>query len=145
VPELRRLVGARIMGELADRLGAATVGRGTDDAVAAFLHAYRAYAVTHPHRYTALPQAPDTDPELGAAGERAVHTVLAVLRGYDLTGSDAIHATRCLRAAAHGFASLEIAGVFGLPEDIDETYDRFIAALTTALTVRSAAPTEATR
>jgi hypothetical protein len=48
------------------------------------------------------------------------------LRGYDLDGSAAVHATRCARAIAHGFASIEASGGFGLPEDLDETYERLI-------------------
>ena len=51
---------------------------------------------------------------------------LAVLRGHGLDGADAVHATRCARALAHGFASLEASGGFGLPEDLDETYERLI-------------------
>jgi AcrR family transcriptional regulator len=133
LPELRLLVGARILNELADRCADAALGRSGDDAVAAVMHAYRGYALDHPQRYAAFPQQPGTDPELVRAGERAVNVFLAVLRAYQLEGSAAIHATRGLRAAAHGFAVLEIGGGFGLPENLDETYQRLVDTLIAGL------------
>ncbi len=42
--------------------------------------------------------------------------------GYGLTGDDAIHAIRGLRALMHGFVSLEAAGGFAMPQDLDESY-----------------------
>jgi len=93
-----------------------------DDALRALMTAYRGYAVAHPHRYAALPQQPRPEPALAAAGSRAVEVILAVLRGYGLEGSAAIHATRCIRAALHGFAALEISGGFQLAEDLDESH-----------------------
>ena len=64
---------------------------------------------------------------LAAAGERIVAVVVAVLRSQDLDDDAAIHATRCLRAAVHGFTSLEAAGGFGLPVDLDQTFDALVA------------------
>jgi Tetracyclin repressor-like, C-terminal domain len=92
--------------------------------------AYRAYALAHPNRYAALPQHPVTDPGLSAAGARVVEVILAVLRGYGIEGHDAIHAARAVRAAAHGFASLQAADAFQLAEDLDTSYDRLIGMLT---------------
>ncbi|WP_344591662.1 TetR-like C-terminal domain-containing protein [Actinomadura vinacea] len=46
--------------------------------------------------------------------------------GYGLEGSAAVHATRRLRVLVHGFASIGSAGGFGLPEDLDDTYDQLI-------------------
>jgi AcrR family transcriptional regulator len=130
---LRDLVGVRVLDELAASCEQAAMGRSTDDALAAVLHAYRRYGQEHPHRYAALPQQPSDDPELTRAGDRAVAVFLAVLRGYGLDGADAIHVTRGLRAAAHGFVLLEIGGGFGLPEKLDDSYrvliDTFVAGL----------------
>ena len=70
--------------------------------------AYRAYAGRHPGRYQATQRVPDADdPDHVAAGERAVGTIFAVLRGYGLTGDDAVDATRAFRSALHGFVLLE--------------------------------------
>jgi hypothetical protein len=76
-----------------------------------------------------LPQAPSDDPDLEAAGNRLIEVAIAVLRSYGLTGADTIHAARCMRAVAHGFASLESAGAFGLPEDLNDSYERLIDIL----------------
>ena len=49
-----------------------------------------------------------------------------MLDGYDLAGDDEIHAIRGLRALMHGFVSLEQAGGFALPQDLDESYRRMV-------------------
>ena len=124
--EVRDRVAVRVMDEMADRFAAAVLGRSGDEAVATLMHAFRDYVRQHPGRYAAMPPDPLHDPGLAAAGDRLLQVFLAVLRGYRLTGSAAVHATRCLRAAGHGFATLEASGGFGLPEDLDETYRRLI-------------------
>ncbi|WP_040794546.1 TetR/AcrR family transcriptional regulator [Nocardia higoensis] len=122
--ELRALVSARVIGDIADRVGAALLGRSADDAIRALMAAWRDYARQYPHRYAAVVQSPD--PLTEEAGGRLVGIVTASLRAYGLTDSAAIHATRCLRSAVHGFAILEAQGGFGLPEKLDESYDLLI-------------------
>jgi len=125
--ELRTLVGQRVLEEMTAQFTARVLGHSGDKAIAALLHAYRAYAVAHPRRYAAMPADPLHDAVLRDAGARLLDVILAVLRGYGLHGAAAIHATRCVRALAHGFASLEAAGGFGLPEDLDESYEQLIS------------------
>ena len=55
-----------------------------------------------------------------------LRTVSAVLAGFGMTGDDTIHAIRGLRALMHGFVSLEAAGGFAMPQDLDESYRRLI-------------------
>jgi AcrR family transcriptional regulator len=131
--ELRRLVAVRVFNELGDMLRTAVLGRSGDQALTELALAYRRYATEHPGRYALLPQTPQQDVDLAAAGTRVVEVFLAVLAGYGITGSAAIHTTRALRAAAHGFASLEAAGGFGLPEDLDTSYRRLVSLLVTGL------------
>jgi AcrR family transcriptional regulator len=131
--ELRTLVGVRVMDELTERFTAAVMGRSRADAVAALMRTYRAYVVEHPGRYAAMPVDPLHDPLLADAGKRLIAVFLAVLRGYGLRGSAAVHATRCLRAIGHGFASIEAAGGFGLSEGLDRTYEQLIAMFTASL------------
>jgi hypothetical protein len=50
-----------------------------------------------------------------------------------LHGQDAIHAVRAFRSLVHGFATLEVAGGFGLPEDCDESFRRLVEALIAGL------------
>ncbi|MFI6518576.1 TetR-like C-terminal domain-containing protein [Spirillospora sp. NPDC050679] len=124
--EMRDLVTLRVMEELTDRLASAIMGRSGDDAVRALMRAYRSYVVDHPGRYAAMEQTPGTDPRLAGAAERLLGVLLAVLRGYGLEGAELIHAARCLRSAVHGFAVLEAAEGFGLPEDLEASYDLLV-------------------
>jgi hypothetical protein len=55
--------------------------------------------------------------------------VLAVLRGYGVEGEDAVHATRVVRAALHGFVTLEAEDGFGIPLDLDQSFARLVATL----------------
>lgn len=113
--------------QASDRLARATIGKARDDAVLALAHAYRAFAREHPGLYAAISRAPDpTDQEAQAAASQVVEIVVAVLAAYGLRGDDAIHVTRALRSALHGFVTLEAAGGFGLPLDLDESFRRLV-------------------
>ena len=48
---------------------------------------------------------------------------------YGLRGDDLVHATRVLRACLHGFVSLEERGDFGMPHDVDASFDLLVQAL----------------
>lgn len=129
--ELRALVSARVIGDIADRVGAAVLGRSSDDAIRALMTAWRDYVRLYPHRYAAVIQSPE--PATIEAGDRLIGIVAAALRAYGLADSAAIHAIRCLRSAVHGFAILEAQGGFGLPEKLDESYDLLIDMMITGL------------
>jgi AcrR family transcriptional regulator len=132
--DVRRRVALVALGELGEALRDAAVGRAGDDALIAMAHAYRAYARRHPGRYAATQRAPAlSDPELAAAGGAAVDVLLAILRGYGLEGEAAIHAARAVRSALHGFVTLEAGEGFGLPVELDTSFDRMIAALARGL------------
>jgi AcrR family transcriptional regulator len=124
--ELRGHVGVRVLEEMTSRFTAAVLGLAGDEAVAALMHAYRAYVAEHPKRYTAMPMDPLHDELQRAAGLKLIEVMLATLRGYGMEGSAAIHATRRLRVIVHGFASIESSGGFGLPEGLDDTYDQLV-------------------
>ena len=142
---LRQKLSALATAELAGELAAAAAGRSRGDAVHATAQAYRSYADRHPGRYQATQRVPDADdPDHVAAGERAVGTIFAVLRGYGLTGDDAVDATRAFRSALHGFVLLEQSGGFGLPVDVDRSFDQMISALEVALRDWPAAATKET-
>jgi AcrR family transcriptional regulator len=131
--DLRRRLAARGARELAAAMGAAAAGRARGDALAAMAGAYRDYARAHPGTYAAAQRPAELDPEDGAA---AVDVVLAALRGYGLEGDEAVHATRIVRCALHGFAALETGAGFGMPVDVDATFDRLVAVLDRGLTGR---------
>jgi ABC-type amino acid transport substrate-binding protein len=64
-----------------------------------------------------------------AAGDAVMRTILAMLAERGLADDAAIDAARVLRASLHGFVTLEAAGGFGLPRDVDRTYERLVAWL----------------
>jgi AcrR family transcriptional regulator len=129
LPELRTRLAVTVVDEMTAGLRAATTGRSREDALRAGMLAYRDYVIEHPHRYAALPQAAPDDPDLVASAGRLLDVVLALLSGYGLHGAAAVHAARCFRAAAHGFASLQAVGGFGMPQDLDVSYHRLVDAL----------------
>jgi AcrR family transcriptional regulator len=143
---LVRGIALRALRELGDAVRDATVGRAGVDALAGFAAAYRDYARAHPGAYAATVRAPAPgDAEHDAAAQAVVGTALAVLRGWGLEGDDAIHATRAIRSAVHGFVSIEAGGGFGLPADREESFRRMVAALAAGLTPAPATATAASR
>jgi AcrR family transcriptional regulator len=126
---LRRELALCGLRELGRRLSRATVGKSGDAALTALADAYRRFAHERPGLYPATLRAPDPDDTaVNAAAEEVLAVILAVLAGYGLQGADALHATRGLRSQLHGFVALEVAGGFGLPLDLDESYRRLVAS-----------------
>lgn len=131
---LRRAISIRAKDELAETIARAAVGRARGAAIEAMSHAYRDWALKHPGRYAAAqfaPTAGDTEDETASHG--VVEVVSDVLVGYDLHDDEAIDATRALRAALHGFVTLESDGGFGLPVDIDHSFGQMIRGLVVSL------------
>ena len=115
---------------LAQRLADAAVGRSGDDAVAAVGHAWRKMVRDHPGIYAATDRYPCAgDTELEAAVERVLGVLGQVLRGYDLTDADRVHAARTLRSAFHGFSHLESGDGHPLPHDPEDTFDHLVQLL----------------
>ncbi len=114
-------------------LQVAVVGKSGPQGIMALAQAYRDYIKQYPNLYMASLRASGTmtepDPELQAAEESVVQVTQTLVASLGLSGADAIHAVRQLRSAIHGFATLEIAGGFGLPLDLEETFHRLIETL----------------
>jgi len=109
--------------ELLDRLLRATIGKSRTEAIFALANAYRAYARETPGRYAFTLPAPDPgDQVLQAVAQQLVDVVRAVLAPYRLSEEEAIHAIRSLRSIVHGFISLEMAGGFRMPVDLDASF-----------------------
>lgn len=132
--ELRRDLTVLALRELGVALGSAVDrGGGADDGLRAIAEAYRGYARAHPGRYPATLRAVDPhDHDADEASRALLQTVFSVLALYELSGDDAIDATRALRAALHGFVTLEAVGGFGLPRDVDRSFARLVQILDTA-------------
>ena len=132
--DVLRAIAVRGVRELTSALREAAVGRSSADALTAAARAYRAYARAHPGRYAATVAAPTRgDEEHRAAASEAVDVMLAVMRGWDLEGDDAIHAVRAFRSAVHGFVAIEAADGFGMAVDVDASFDRLVATLAEGL------------
>jgi AcrR family transcriptional regulator len=113
--------------ELGACLARATIGKARDEAVFALANAYRAFARQHPGLYVAASRAPDpTNQEAQTAAAEVVEIVVAVLAAYGLRGDAAIHTTRALRSALHGFVMLEANAGFGIPLDLDESFRQMV-------------------
>lgn len=133
-PTLLRLLAIRAMDELADRMAEAAAGRSGAEAVHATAEAYRAYAHARPGLYAATaPFGLDDDPDHDAAARRVLAILTSALRAWDLDEPATIDAIRSLRAALHGFVSLERSGGFGMPREVDASFDWLVDALIAGL------------
>jgi AcrR family transcriptional regulator len=127
---LRRELKLLALRDLNAALSRATIGKSRDDAVRGLAAAYRAFVKRHPGTYAAtMVAAPKNDPALEAAASDIVETILSVLSGYGLDRRGGLHAIRALRSTVHGFAALEIAGGFGIPLDVDKSFEWLVSAL----------------
>lgn len=127
---LRRALALMGLQELHTRMSRAAIGKTTDAAVLAVAQTYREFVREHPGVYATTVQptaATDAQGEaLQVVAQQVVDVVLAVVMSYDVTGDDALHAVRGLRSVVHGFATLEVAGGFGLALDYDDSFQRLI-------------------
>jgi AcrR family transcriptional regulator len=131
---LQRSISIRAKVELAGVLARASVGRSGGDAIHSMSEAYRNWALAHPGRYEAAQWAPAPgDVEDEAASSTVVQICADVLAAYDLHGDDSIDAIRAFRSMLHGFVTLESSGGFGLPVDVDRSFDRLVRGLVVAL------------
>ena len=134
---LRRELALLGIRELGRRLGRAAIGKTRDEATFAIARAYREFVKERPGLYAATVRSSrlsyPEDPTFQAAEEEVLETVLAVLTSYGLRGDDALHATRGFRSTVHGFATLEVAGGFGIPLDLDESFERLLRTFVAGL------------
>ncbi|MET8167705.1 WHG domain-containing protein [Streptomyces sp. NPDC005329] len=136
--ELRTRLALLVGGEMIDRIAVAVVGLAGKEALVAFAGAYREYALQHPGRYAATQIRIDQeiDRELAAqspAPRRTVEITYGMLRAYGLDEPDLTDAVRLLRSTFHGYCTLEAAGGFGAPRDVQRSWDKAIEALHMAL------------
>lgn len=131
--ELKREVAVTSVRGLTAALTAAAIGRAGSDALRATAAAYRAFATTYPGRYSATQIAPQgsdgADQTLSDAMAKAVTVVAAVVAGCGVPPEHVVDAIRAVRAGLHGFASLEVGGGFGMPEDVEVSFAFLVRAL----------------
>lgn len=126
---------------LAAPAAAASPGIPPADALRRTADAVRHFAHRSPGRYLATQVARDADDpadaELVAANTAAVRAMAAALLPVTgaLSGPALVHAIRTVRSAVHGFVMLELAGGFGLPEDVDASFAHLVRVLEAGLAV----------
>ena len=120
--------------EMVDRIADAIAGRSHRDALSAFANACRDFACEHPGRYAAT-QLQLTGEQLAASDghARLFRMVYQVFRAYDLVEPDLTDAVRFVRSLIHGFVALEVGGGFGDPRSTENSWNRAVSALHTAL------------
>ena len=137
LPGLQRELAVMNARLLADRMSAAAIGRSGEELFIDVAQAFREYVKEYPGLYLSTLRSSGTqqvqDKNLLQEEERALKVGLAVIASLGLQGKDAIHALRAFRSMVHGFATLEVAGGFGLPEDCDESFRRMVETLVAGL------------
>jgi len=137
MPGLQRELAVMNARLLADRLSAAAIGKGGTELFMEVAQAFRSYVKEYPGLYVSTLRSSGRqeirDENLMREEERALKIGLAVMASLELQGEEAIHALRAFRSLVHGFATLEVAGGFGLPEDCDESFRRLVQALIAGL------------
>jgi AcrR family transcriptional regulator len=123
--------------QLADRLSEAAIGKSGLELFMEVAQAFRRYVKEYPGLYLSTLRSSGNqavqDKGLMREEERALKIGLAVMASLGLQSENAVHAVRAFRSMVHGFATLEVAGGFGLPEDCDESFRRLVEALVAGL------------
>lgn len=119
---------------LLDRSRDSLAGVAGKDALNGLGHSQRQFAKEHPGLWAAtqLPLAGWS----GATQKTAdayLKLVLAMMRGYGITGDTAVHAARVIRATLRGFIDLELGAGFGLPQDVDVSFSMLLKMMDASL------------
>jgi AcrR family transcriptional regulator len=133
---LRRALALRSAEELANVMHDAVAARNGGAALRALARAYRLFARSHPGLYAALLPAPKPgeDDALYSALARPVAIVAAVLTELGVPPRRTVPTIRALRSFLHGFVTLERDGGFGMPDDVDASFDAGVEHFLRALT-----------
>ncbi|MNY24764.1 Bacterial regulatory protein, tetR family [compost metagenome] len=97
--------------------------------------AYRAFAIANPALYTLMSTMPfsPTASDTGPVAQRMIGGFHRMIEPLGLTPEQGIHAMRTFRAAIHGYVLLELAGQFGLPQSVNESFERMLETLFAAM------------
>jgi AcrR family transcriptional regulator len=132
---LRREIALAGASAMAESFRSAGEGRPPLEALRAIVLTYRDFARIHPGLYESTQRAvaPGGDDELYRALAEVVRPVFRNLEDLGASPTDQVHLTRAIRSALHGFVVLEQSGGFGMPESIDESFDRMTDLLISAV------------
>lgn len=130
LPGLMRELSILNAHNLAEHLSDAAIGRSGPDLVMSIMQAYRSYIKESPGLYLSTLRVSgmqeEVDVELQQQEARSLRVAMAVMDSFGLQGDHAVHAVRALRSLVHGFTTLEVAGGFGMPLDLNESFTRLV-------------------
>ena len=133
LPALRRDVALVCIEQVGGALRAARADHDGADLLPAMARAMRSFARRLPGRYGAVQGAAWVhDPDAQAVREASVRVVAELVDAVAALGvpdDRRIDAVRAVRAAVHGFVVLELDGGFGMPDDVDASFDVLVAGL----------------
>lgn len=134
VHELKKGIALLALQRLAERAEEAVAGRAGKDALFALVETHRDFAREHPGLFHACRYPLDGESAAQSGGARLARVNHSMLRGYDLSSADRIHAARLIGAFVLGFSLLELAGSFShsAPE-VDLSWRRDIDGLDSLL------------
>ncbi|MFT7519222.1 MAG: AcrR family transcriptional regulator [Kiritimatiellia bacterium] len=102
-----------------------------EDRLLALAVATRAWALDNAGLYTVMAQTPAANdhPDFIPLLQQMLALFGDPLTAMSVAPSDVVHAIRALRAAVHGFVLLEISGQFGLPSDIEGSFEWLVRSM----------------
>ena len=144
IADLRRGIAVDSIGAITAVVTRATTGRSGRDAVVSMAHALRDFAREHPGCYAATQVAANPldplDADLAARSAETVTVIASVLRAFALPPELMIDAIRMLRSALHGFVVLELGSGFGLPDDLDRSFEVLVETVIVGIERLAIAP-----
>ena len=127
---LHRALALHGVEQLTQAITQAVLGKSGAPAVTMLAQTYRNYIKQHPGVYAAtvlVPQLIEPGDDLEVATAALVHVVSTIIASLTpLADPDLIHAVRGLRSLVHGFATLENSGGFGLPVDVETSFQQLV-------------------
>jgi AcrR family transcriptional regulator len=135
LPGLRRALQIHAAQVLTSTFREATDRHSGDQALGIVAHAYRRFAHEHPGLLDALLPAPrpGEDDEVYEALADTALVVAGAVTSMGVPEENAVDAVRSLRSAVHGFVVLEKDGGFGMPEDIDDSFEAMVQVIVSGL------------
>ncbi len=134
---LKRLLAMHGAQLLLDEFKAAVGDRGGAEALRAIADADRDFATRHPGLFESFLPAPrlGEDDELYDAMAQPVYLVAGVLLNMGIPQEEAIHLIRAMWALLHGFLDLEAKGGFGMPVEIDVSFDAAVELMISGIEI----------
>jgi AcrR family transcriptional regulator len=129
LPDLQRRMAAEGMSSLATALAHAAERRHGRDALVSIAQAYRCFARTHRGQYQALIRPPQAGEQEIEHARLIIDLMTRIVCDYKLSGEDAVHAVRGIRAALHGFVLIEAAGGYGRSVTVEASFYTMVAML----------------